>query len=200
MGKHTSKATAAGLLIALGIIYGDIGTSPLYVYNAIINGRVVNETLIVGTLSLIIWTLTLQTTIKYVVLMLKADNKGEGGTFALYALVRRRRKWLVLPAMIGGASLLADGIITPPISITSAVEGLKVLPQLRGMPVNTIVTIVLVILSLFFFMQQFGTGSIGRLFGPVMMVWFTMLAILGGLHVFDDLSIFKAVNPYYAYE
>lgn len=200
MGKHTSKVTAAGLLIALGIIYGDIGTSPLYVYNAIINGRVVTETLIIGTLSLIIWTLTLQTTIKYVIMVLRADNRGEGGTFALYALVRRRRKWLVIPAMIGGASLLADGIITPPISITSAIEGLKVLPQLRDLHVNTIVTIVLIILSLFFFMQQFGTGSIGRLFGPIMMVWFTMLAILGGIHVFDDLSIFKAFNPYYAYE
>jgi KUP system potassium uptake protein len=128
VGKHTSKVTAAGFLIALGIIYGDIGTSPLYVYNAIINGRVVTETLIIGTLSLIIWTLTLQTTIKYVIMVLRADNRGEGGTFALYALVRRRRKWLVIPAMIGGASLLADGIITPPISITSAIEGLKVLP------------------------------------------------------------------------
>ncbi len=200
MGKHTSKTTAAGLLIALGIIYGDIGTSPLYVFNAIIGGRVVSDTLIVGALSCIIWTLTLQTTIKYVIMVLRADNKGEGGTFSLYALVRRRRKWLVIPAMIGGASLLADGIITPPISITSAIEGLKVLPQLRDLPVNTIVTIVLIILSLFFFMQQFGTGSIGRLFGPVMMVWFTMLAVLGVLHVFDDLSIFKAVNPYYAYD
>nr|WP_294906079.1 KUP/HAK/KT family potassium transporter [uncultured Lacibacter sp.] len=199
MGKHTSKATAAGLLIALGIIYGDIGTSPLYVFNAIIGNRVVSDTLITGTLSCIIWTITLQTTIKYVIMILRADNKGEGGTFSLYALVRRRRKWLVIPAMIGGASLLADGIITPPISITSAVEGLKVLPQLRDLPVNTIVTIVLIILSLFFFMQQFGTGSIGRLFGPVMLVWFTMLAVLGVIHVFDDLTIFKAVNPYYAY-
>ncbi len=200
MGKQTSKATAAGLLIALGIIYGDIGTSPLYVYNAIIGNRVISETLIVGTLSCIIWTLTLQTTIKYVIMILRADNRGEGGTFALYALVRRRRKWLVIPAMIGGASLLADGIITPPISITSAIEGLKVLPQLRDLPSNTIVTIVLIILSLFFFMQQFGTGSIGKLFGPVMMVWFTMLAILGAVHVFDDLAIFKALNPYYAYD
>lgn len=200
MGKHTSKATAAGLLIALGIIYGDIGTSPLYVYNAIIGNRVISETLIIGTLSCIIWTLTLQTTIKYVIMILRADNRGEGGTFALYALVRRRRKWLVIPAMIGGASLLADGIITPPISITSAIEGLKVLPQFREIPVNTVVTIVLIILSLFFFMQQFGTGSIGKLFGPVMTVWFTMLAILGAVHVFDDLAIFKALNPFYAYD
>jgi len=108
----TNRVTAAGLIIALGIIYGDIGTSPLYVFNAIIGNRVVNEELIIGSLSCIIWTLTLQTTIKYVVLILRADNRGEGGTFALYALVRRRKKWLVIPAMIGGAALLADGIIT----------------------------------------------------------------------------------------
>lgn len=196
----TNRVTAAGLLIALGIIYGDIGTSPLYVFNAIIGERVVNEELILGTLSCIIWTLTLQTTIKYVILILRADNRGEGGTFALYALVRRRKKWLVLPAMIGGAALLADGIITPPISITSAVEGLGELRALQGMEQDTIVIIVLVILSLFFFLQQFGTASIGKLFGPIMFIWFTMLAILGFVHVFDDLSIFRAVNPYYAVE
>ena len=200
MGKHVNQVTGAGLLIALGIIYGDIGTSPLYVFNAIINQREVSELLIVGSLSCIIWTLTLQTTLKYVIMVLRADNRGEGGTFALYALVRRRRKWLIMPAMIGGASLLADGIITPPISITSAIEGLKVLPQFRDMPVDTIVMIVLGILSLFFFSQQFGTGSIGRFFGPLMMIWFTMLAVLGVIHIFDDISIFKAINPYYAVE
>ncbi|OSZ76964.1 potassium transporter Kup [Chitinophagaceae bacterium IBVUCB2] len=195
----TNKVTAAGLLIALGIIYGDIGTSPLYVFNAIIGGRIVSEELIVGTLSCIIWTLTLQTTIKYVILILRADNRGEGGTFALYALVRRRKKWLVLPAMIGGAALLADGIITPPISITSAIEGLKQLPSL-GIEdgSDTVVIIVISILALFFFMQQFGTASIGKLFGPIMFVWFTMLLLLGIIHVFDDLSIFKAISPYYA--
>ncbi len=195
----TNKVTAAGLVIALGIIYGDIGTSPLYVFNAIIGDRVVNEELILGTLSCIIWTLTLQTTLKYVVLVLKADNRGEGGTFALFALVRRRKKWLVIPAMIGGASLLADGIITPPISITSAIEGLKQLPAL-GIEdgSNTVVIIVLSILSLFFFMQQFGTASIGRLFGPIMFIWFTMLLVLGIVHVFDDMAIFKALSPYYA--
>ena len=123
MGKHTSKVTAAGLLIALGIIYGDIGTSPLYVLNAIITGKEISEFLIVGALSCVIWTLTLQTTLKYVWLTLRADNRGEGGIFALYTLVRRRRKWLVIPAMIGGAALLADGMITPPISVASAVEG-----------------------------------------------------------------------------
>ncbi|HKO82358.1 MAG TPA: KUP/HAK/KT family potassium transporter [Chitinophagaceae bacterium] len=196
----TNKVTAAGLLIALGIIYGDIGTSPLYVFNEIINDRVISEDLILGTLSCIIWTITLQTTIKYVILILRADNRGEGGTFALYALVRRRKKWLVIPAMLGGAALLADGIITPPISITSAVEGLEELPVLRGMETNTTVIIVLIILSLFFFLQQFGTASIGKVFGPVMLTWFTMLAILGGIHVFDDLAIFKAVSPHYAVE
>ncbi len=120
-----NRVTTAGLIVALGIIYGDIGTSPLYVYNAIIKDRLIDENLIIGSLSCIIWTITLQTTVKYVWLVLRADNRGEGGIFALYALVRRQRKWLVIPAMIGGASLLADGIITPPISITSAVEGLK---------------------------------------------------------------------------
>jgi KUP system potassium uptake protein len=198
--KHpTNKATLAGLLIALGIIYGDIGTSPLYVFNAIIDNKIVSEELIIGTLSCIIWTLTLQTTIKYVLLVLRADNRGEGGTFALYALVRRRKKWLVIPAMIGGASLLADGIITPPISITSAVEGLKELHALNiKQGSNSVVIIVISILTLFFFMQQFGTASIGKMFGPVMFVWFTMLAVLGLTHVFDDLTIFKALSPHYA--
>lgn len=198
MAKNINKVTSAGLLIALGIIYGDIGTSPLYVFNSIINGRFINEALIIGSLSCIIWTITLQTTIKYVILILRADNKGEGGTFALYALVRRRRKWLVIPAMIGGASLLADGIITPPISITSAIEGLKNIPALHAIPRNTIMYIVLAILIAFFFLQQFGTGSIGKLFGPIMFVWFTMIAILGFIHLTDDFSIFKAFNPYYA--
>ncbi|MBO9683871.1 MAG: KUP/HAK/KT family potassium transporter [Flavisolibacter sp.] len=194
-----NRVTVAGLVVALGIIYGDIGTSPLYVFNAIITNRLINEEVIIGSLSCIIWTLTLQTTIKYVFLVLKADNRGEGGTFALYALVRRQRKWLVIPAMLGGAALLADGIITPPISITSAVEGLKELPAFRNIE-EYVVYIVLGILTLFFFLQQFGTASIGRLFGPVMFVWFSMLAVLGVVHLADDLSIFRAVNPYYAVE
>jgi KUP system potassium uptake protein len=195
----TNKVTGAGLLVALGIIFGDIGTSPLYVFNAIIDNRIISEELILGTLSCIIWTITLQTTLKYVLMVLRADNRGEGGTFALYALVRRRRKWLVFPAMVGGAALLADGIITPPISITSAIEGLKELPSLgikEGS--NTVVIIVISILVLFFFLQQFGTASIGQLFGPIMFVWFTMLLVLGAIHVFDDLSIFKAISPHYA--
>lgn len=193
----TNKFTYAGLLIALGIIYGDIGTSPLYVFNAIIKNNTITEQLIVGSLSCIIWTITLQTTIKYVWLVLQADNRGEGGTFALYALVRRQRKWLVVPAMIGGAALLADGIITPPISITSAVEGLQKLPVFSNID-EYIVYIVLVILSMFFFLQQFGTASIGRFFGPIMVIWFSMLAALGIWHLSDHLEIFKAFNPYYA--
>jgi KUP system potassium uptake protein len=190
--------TGAGLLIALGIIYGDIGTSPLYVFNAIISDRVITEDLILGSLSCIIWTLTLQTTVKYVIMVLRADNRGEGGIFALYALVRRRRKWLVVPAMIGGASVLADGIITPPISITSAVEGLKNIPSLHNIATETIVYIVLGIMTVFFFMQQFGTASIGKMFGPVMAVWFSMLAVLGIIHLGDEPGIFKAFNPWQA--
>ena len=200
MSKNINHVTAAGILIALGIIYGDIGTSPLYVLNAIVSGRVISENLILGSLSCIIWTLTLQTTVKYVILTLKADNKGEGGIFSLYALVRRQKKWLVLPAMIGGAALLADGIITPPISITSAVEGLKQIHLFADISTKTIVIIVLVILVLLFFLQQFGTASIGKLFGPIMTIWFLMLAVLGLLHLKDDLFIFKALNPYYAIE
>ncbi|MEN9299273.1 MAG: hypothetical protein RLZZ429_1586 [Bacteroidota bacterium] len=200
MSKNLNKVTSAGLIIALGIIYGDIGTSPLYVLNEIIHGKVISEALILGSLSCVIWTLTLQTTIKYVILTLKADNKGEGGIFSLYALVRRRKKWLVVPAMIGGAALLADGIITPPISITSAIEGLRQLPSLSHIQTSTIVGIVIAIISLIFFMQQFGTASIGKMFGPIMLIWFGMLAVLGAIHLLDDIAIFKAFNPYYAFE
>jgi KUP system potassium uptake protein len=200
VGKKNNSVTAAGLLIALGIIYGDIGTSPLYVFNAIVKNREISEFLIIGSLSCIIWTLTLQTTLKYVWLVLRADNRGEGGTFALYALVRRQKRWLILPAMIGGAALLADGIITPPISITSAIEGLRELKPLHGMKQQLIVYIVLGIIAAFFFLQQFGTASIGKMFGPIMTLWFTMLAVLGIIHLFDDVSVFKALNPYYAIE
>ncbi len=199
MGRH-SNVTAAGLLIALGIIYGDIGTSPLYVYNAICNGKVIDSLLIIGGASCIIWTLTLQTTVKYVLLTLRADNKGEGGTFSLFALVRRHGKWTVFPAMVGGATLLADGMITPPISVTSAVEGLKHLPGLASVSDKTIVTIVILILSGLFFSQQFGTQSIGKAFGPIMMVWFLMLATLGIYHISDNWSILNAFNPVYAIE
>lgn len=182
----------------MGIIYGDIGTSPLYVFDEIIHGKIITELLVVGSLSCIIWTLTLQTTIKYVILTLKADNRGEGGIFSLYTLVRRRRKWLVLPAMIGGAALLADGMITPPISVTSAIEGLRITPTFSHIEQSTIVYIVIAILALLFFLQQFGTLSIGKMFGPIMFVWFSMLAVLGILHFADDPSVFKAFNPYEA--
>jgi KUP system potassium uptake protein len=200
VSKHVNKITAAGLIVALGIIYGDIGTSPLYVFNAIINNKEISELLIIGGLSCIIWTLTLQTTIKYVWLTLKADNRGEGGIFSLYTLVRRQKKWLVIPAMIGGAALLADGMITPAISVASAIEGLKQIPAFKHIEQFQIIYIVLGILLLLFFMQRFGTASIGKLFGPVMLVWFGMLAILGLIHCTDDLHIFKAFNPYYAFK
>jgi KUP system potassium uptake protein len=198
VAKQINKVSFASLVIALGIIYGDIGTSPLYVLNAIIHDRVISERLILGSLSCIIWTLTLQTTIKYVWLTLKADNKGEGGIFSLYALVRRQKKWLVYPAMLGGAALLADGMITPPISVTSAVEGLRQLPAFRYIDQSTIVYLVIGILAALFFLQQFGTESIGKLFGPIMFVWFTMMAGLGCPHLLDDLGIFKALSPHYA--
>ncbi|MES1221958.1 MAG: KUP/HAK/KT family potassium transporter, partial [Bacteroidota bacterium] len=194
----TNRVTAAGLVIALGIIYGDIGTSPLYVMNEITNGRMITEQLILGSLSCIIWTLTLQTTVKYVILTLRADNRGEGGIFSLFALVRRQKRWLVIPAMIGGAALIADGMITPPISVTSAVEGLRQIQVFHDIEVWTIVYIVLAIIVILFFLQQFGTASIGKLFGPIMIVWFLMLAVLGSGHLFDDLGIFKAFSPHYA--
>ncbi|MGN6163566.1 MAG: KUP/HAK/KT family potassium transporter [Flavisolibacter sp.] len=198
MSMSHKRVSFAGLLIALGIIYGDIGTSPLYVLNAITSGKVITEELIVGALSCIIWTLTLQTTIKYVILTLRADNRGEGGIFSLFALVRRRRRWLVIAAMIGGAALLADGMITPPISVTSAIEGLKQVKSIANISQTTIVYIVIAILSVLFFIQQFGTAFIGRFFGPVMTLWFVMLALLGVVHFVDDLHVFKALNPYYA--
>lgn len=197
MSLSLKKATPAGLLIALGIIFGDIGTSPLYVNNAIINGKIISEELVIGALSCIIWTLTLQTTIKYVILTLQADNRGEGGIFSLFALVRRRKKWLVLPAMVGGAALLADGMITPPISVTSAIEGLRQVPALSHISQWTIIYIVIGILSVLFFLQQFGTAFIGRFFGPVMLTWFLMLAALGAINLFSELSVLKALNPYY---
>ncbi len=200
MSKQANKASAAGLLIALGIIYGDIGTSPLYVLNAIINGKEINEVLIIGALSCIIWTLTLQTTIKYVILTLKADNRGEGGIFSLYTLVRRQKKWLVIPAMLGGAALLADGMITPPISVTSAIEGLKQIDTFKNVTQTEVVYIVLGIMALLFFLQRYGSASIGKLFGPIMIVWFSMLAVFGIIHFTDDLHIFRAFNPYYAFE
>lgn len=189
------KVTGAGLLVALGIVYGDIGTSPLYVMQAIIGKSRINEEVVLGALSCVFWTLTLQTTIKYVILILRADNRGEGGTLALFALVRRHAKWLTIPTMIGGAALLADGIICPPISVSSAIEGLELLyPKIQTVP------IVLVILSVLFIIQVFGTKVVGGAFGPIMLVWFSTLGVLGLSHVADNLLVFKALNPYYAYQ
>ncbi|MBL0355716.1 MAG: KUP/HAK/KT family potassium transporter [Chitinophagaceae bacterium] len=198
MSKHVNKVTGAGLIVALGIIYGDIGTSPLYVFSEIINGKEIEPLLIIGGLSCIIWTLTLQTTLKYVALTLTADNRGEGGIFSLYTLVRRQKKWLVIPAMLGGAALLADGMITPPISVAAAVEGLRNIPTLQGITDQTIIMIILGILAALFFMQKFGTASIGKMFGPIMLIWFGMLAVLGISHMSEDWTILKAFNPYYA--
>jgi len=196
--KNFNKATPVGLIIALGIVYGDLGTSPLYVFNSIIRDKVITPTLILGGLSCIIWTLTLQTTIKYIILTLKADNNGEGGIFSLYALIRRQKKWLVFPAMIGGASIMADGMITPPITVTSAVEGLKQIPFFSSISGTEIIYIVIIILLALFFSQQFGTANIGKFFGPIMFFWFLMLLVLGSMHLFDNMNIFKALNPYYA--
>jgi len=188
--SHLRKATLGGLLVALGIVYGDIGTSPLYTFAAIVRGQPIQELLVVGGASLIIWTLTMQTTIKYVVLTLRADNKGEGGIFSLYALIRRHAKWAVIFAMIGGAGLLADGLITPPISVTSAIEGL-------GLPQGDTVKIVLFIITSLFVIQQFGTEWIGRFFGPIMCIWFLMMALVGLPHLLKDPSVLRAFNPYY---
>ncbi|MFN3850999.1 MAG: KUP/HAK/KT family potassium transporter [Spirosomataceae bacterium] len=195
---HLDKVSAAGLLVALGIIYGDIGTSPLYVLKAIAGTEPINEEIIFGALSCIIWTLTLQTTVKYVILTLRADNKGEGGILALFALVRRHAKWLTIPAILGASALLADGIITPPISVTSAIEGLRIkFPQITQ---ETIVEIVIGILSALFILQTLGTKRVGFLFGPFMMIWFGMLAVLGLVWIAKDPSVLKAVNPVYAYD
>jgi len=190
------KVSIASLLIALGIVYGDIGTSPLYVMKSMltVNHGQVSKNLILGGISLVIWTLTLQTTIKYVMITLEADNKGEGGIFSLYTLVRRNAKWLIVPAVIGGASLLADGMITPPVTVTSAIEGLRLV-----LPIDTseIILIVVTILTILFSIQRFGTDVIGKLFGPMMVLWFSMLFILGVIQIFDYPEIIKALNPYY---
>ena len=192
-----SRLSTAGLLITLGIIYGDIGTSPLYVMKAIIGlNHTINENIILGGLSCIFWTLTLQTTIKYVIITLSADNHGEGGIFALYALVKRTKiQWLIVPAIIGGSALLADGIITPPISVSSAVEGIRTFyPKINTVP------IVIGILFVLFTIQQFGTKIVGKFFAPMMLVWFSMLGILGIIQIGSNLEVFRALNPHYAYQ
>ncbi len=188
------KVSAAGVLIAMGIVFGDLGTSPLYTYKAIIGDRTITEELILGSVSAIFWTLTFQTTFKYVFITMRADNNGEGGIFSLYALIRRHAKWLIWPAIIGGSFMIADSLITPPISVTSAIEGLKgVQPDLPILPIT-----IGILVALFLF-QRTGTGSIGRFFGPAMVVWFGMIAVLGYVNLAKDWNVLRALNPRYAF-
>ena len=202
MNTHLKKLSAAGMLVTMGIIFGDIGTSPLYTFQVLLKeGGTVDTALVLGCISCVFWTLTMQTTFKYVFITLQADNKGEGGIFSLYALVRRYGKWLSIPAIIGAGTLLADGIITPPMSVTSAIEGLGLLPSLSKIMVpgsDLILGIVIGIIVLLFFFQQFGTKVVGSSFGPVMLCWFSMLAIVGALEIYHFPEIFKALNPIYA--
>ena len=202
--SHSKKITTAGLLITLGIIFGDIGTSPLYTFQTILNeGGKISSELVLGAISCVFWTLTLQTTFKYVLITLQADNRGEGGVFSLFALVRRYGKKLVYPAIIGAGTLLADGIITPPISVTSAIEGLNSVKGLEHIIVpgnNLVVELVLVILLLLFVFQRFGTKVVGGSFGPIMLVWFSMLAILGVSQIIHYPFVLKALSPHYGLE
>src|SRR5580692_10883061 len=202
--SHFSKVTSAGLLITLGIIFGDIGTSPLYTFQTILTeGGKVSEELVFGAISCVFWTLTLQTTFKYVFITLKADNKGEGGVFSLYALVRRYGKVLVYPAIIGAGTLLADGIITPPISVTSAIEGLNSVHGMENVIVpgnNLVIEVVMIIILLLFVFQRFGTKVVGGSFGPIMFVWFTMLALLGLNQIIHYPMVLRALSPHYGLE
>jgi len=194
--SHGQAFSAAGLLITLGIIFGDIGTSPLYVMKAIVGGaNVITPQFIMGGLSCIFWTLTLQTTVKYIIITLRADNNGEGGIFSLFALIRKRAKWAYMFAIIGGSTLLADGVITPSITIVSAVEGLSnVNPRIPVVP------IVIVIITALFFIQKFGTKAVGESFGPIMFFWFTMLGVLGFSQIIHSPTILKAIDPRFAYD
>lgn len=191
------KLSAAGVLVAMGIIYGDIGTSPIYTLRFIVGDHVITEDLILGGLSCVFWTLTLITTIKYVYLALSADNKGEGGIFALYALVRRYKAgWVIFPAIVGCCTLIADGFITPAISVTSAIEGLRTLnPDISQ---QTIISIVIAILLALFVFQQFGSSVVGKTFGPVMLIWFVFIGTVGGIQLAGTPSVLKAINPMYA--
>ncbi|MBR5163288.1 MAG: KUP/HAK/KT family potassium transporter, partial [Schwartzia sp.] len=192
-------------LVALGIVYGDIGTSPMYVMKSIIEGNggiaYVDQEFIVGSLSLVIWTITLLTTIKHVLIALRADNHGEGGIFALYSLVRHCGKWLIVPTMIGGCTMLADGVLTPAVTVTTAVEGLRsieAVDALLGSGQLIVVLITLAIISMLFMIQRSGTSSIGKMFGPVMMVWFLFLGVTGLWLTLGDLSILRSLNPIHA--
>jgi KUP system potassium uptake protein len=192
--NNINKLSGAGLLVTLGIVYGDIGTSPLYTIRAIMdNAKTFNELLIYGSLSCVFWTLTLQTTIKYVIITLRADNKGEGGIFSLFALIRRKSTWAAILTMIGGGALLADGVITPAITVTSSIEGLRLIN-----PGISVIPIVLIIFGVIFFMQQFGTNFVGAAFGPMMVVWFLMLGILGFSQIILHPTVLHALSPIWA--
>lgn len=187
------RLSGAGLIITLGIIFGDIGTSPLYVMKAIVGeSNTIDRLVVLGGVSLVFWTLTIQTTLKYVLLTLRADNKGEGGIFSLYTLVRRRERWLLFPAIIGGAAMLSDGMITPPISVSSAIEGLAI--KYPGIPT---MAITILIISALFYVQRFGTAAVGKSFGPIMLLWFTMLAVLGISQLIHAPGVLQALSPHY---
>ena len=192
-------------LVTIGIVYGDIGTSPMYVMKSILEGNGgiadVNESFLIGSLSLVIWTITLLTTIKYVLIAMKADNHGEGGIFSLYALVKNCGKWLILPAMLGGAALLADGVLTPAVTVTTAVEGLRSIDSMSrflGTGQAKVVLITLLIITVLFAIQHAGTSRIGKAFGPVMLLWFSFLGITGLLHIAALPAVLRAFNPLYA--
>lgn len=199
------KITAGGLLVAMGVVYGDIGTSPLYVMKALVedNGGLSSLTpdFILGSVSLVFWTLTLLTTIKYVLIALNADNHGEGGIFSLFTLVRKHSRYLIIPAIIGGAALLADGVLTPAVTVTTAIEGLRGIPAFYGRFGNDqsiIVGITLAILLVLFALQRFGTEFVGKAFGPIMLGWFTFLGVVGVFNFAGDLSVIRALDPRYA--
>jgi KUP system potassium uptake protein len=190
-----NKLSFAGLLVTLGIVFGDIGTSPLYTVKAIVTGggENFNELLVYGSLSCVFWTLSVQTTIKYILITLRADNKGEGGIFALFALIRKKSTWAAILTMIGGGALLADGVITPAITVTSSIEGLRLFN-----PDIPVIPIVLLIFAILFFVQQFGTNFVGAAFGPIMVAWFLMLGILGFSQILQHPVVLLALNPLYA--
>lgn len=193
--NNVTQLSVKGLIITLGIVYGDLGTSPLYTMQAILSTTATPTTVfILGALSCIFWTLTLQTTVKYVLIALRANNNGEGGIFSLFTLIKKKSKWTFVIAIIGACALLGDGVITPSITVTSAIEGLRIFyPDIH------VVFFVILILSAIFFSQQFGTSSLGKYFGPVMVVWFSMLAIFGVIHLWANPWVLKAINPYYAF-
>lgn len=203
---NRQKLSVAGIFVAMGVVYGDIGTSPLYVMKAVVEGnggvRAISEGFVLGTVSLIFWTLTMLTTVKYVVIALNADNHGEGGIFSLYTLIRKKSKYLIIPTMIGGAALLADGILTPAVTVTTAIEGLRGIPAFFarfGNNQTIVVVITLFIILLLFLVQRFGTDVVGKAFGPIMFLWFTFLGLVGVIYFSRDWTVIRALNPYYAF-